>query len=200
MSAAEFTNMTNVISKENNSTADRWRQIEDRYSGVASSETRGSELVSSSLKITAQSGGFYDGNFCRVEIERDGMLQDIPFSFSRGVNVVVLDALDLTVIETAVFDTHGSSMESEELTRMIEWVEPGCVIVLLCKDDCMENMTESTRAAIEGMGSLRVRNLVYMLFLYGTRHFGIHGAQSWKRVLTMPLSHTSRQARVLPMR
>jgi hypothetical protein len=85
------------------------------------------------------------GDFCRIEVARDDILQDISMTFSRGLNVVVLDYIDGNVVETAVFDTHISSMESDSFTRFVDSLESGSIIILLCKDDCTENLTESAK-------------------------------------------------------
>ena len=72
----------------------------------------------------------------------------------------MLDSLDGIVVETATFDSHMSSEESEEFARMIEWLDVGTIVVVLCKDDCTENMTEAAKLACEELGSTVVRTLV----------------------------------------
>ena len=142
-----------------------------KSSGITPPELGG---ISNLLKITAQFGGFNDGmyiflnnslskltgNFCSIEIERDDVLQSIPLTFSRGPNVIVLDFLDGNLVETAVFDTHISSLDSEEFTRLVEWQNPGTIIIIMAKDDCVENLTESAKYAIEELGSMHIRELV----------------------------------------
>lgn len=100
-----------------------------------------------------------DGNFCRLEVELDSVMQDIPLNFSRGMNVVILDFLDGSVLETSVFDTHISGTESEEFTRMVEWLEVGAIVIILSKDDCSEHLTESAKQTIEELGSRHIRSL-----------------------------------------
>ncbi|KAJ3186848.1 hypothetical protein HK101_009545 [Irineochytrium annulatum] len=120
-----------------------------------------SGVMPSTLTIAAQSGGFSAGNFARVEVGRDDAAAALPGIFGRGLNVVVMDPLDGSVVETTAFDTHISQEESEEFAKMVEWLEPGMIVVIVAKDDAAENLTEAARAACESLGSSRVRDLHY---------------------------------------
>jgi len=160
LSAAEHLNLKSDPVSSSYSAEARWKQIQEQNTTKMTSSPDPSG-VANTLKITAQSGGFHDGNFARIEVERDGHYQQIPLSFSRGLNVIVLDSLDGIVVETATFDSHMSSEESEEFARMIEWLDVGTIVVVLCKDDCTENMTEAAKLACEELGSTVVRTLNY---------------------------------------
>jgi hypothetical protein len=143
LSAADHTRMNQISTY---TTVGRWKQIYEQNGGSGGT---------CSLKVTAQSGGLHDGNFCRIEVERDGVLQDIPLSFSPGLNVVVLDCLDGNVVETAVFEGRV-----EGFTRFVEGLEGGCIFVGMGMGDCSV-MSESAKGLFEQLGSIHVRELVY---------------------------------------
>jgi hypothetical protein len=119
------------------STSYRWRNIQVQGTTIDSANalklsTTGIALASQ-LIVSVQSGGFNSGNFSKVEIVRDGNLATLPAIFGRGLNVVILDPLDGAIVEAASFDTHISPEESEELAKLIEWLEPGMLVVIVAK-------------------------------------------------------------------
>lgn len=75
--------------------------------------------------------------------------------------MAVIDPLDGTVLERANFDTHISQDESEEFARLIEWLEPGMIVVVAAMDDAAENLTDNARAACERLGSTMVKAIRY---------------------------------------
>jgi hypothetical protein len=99
---------------------------------ILKSSTTGMTLPSE-LTLSAQSGGYFAGNFATIEILRDGLSVTLPTIFGRGLNVVVIDSMDGSIVETAAFDTHVSSHESEEFAKMIEWLEPGMLVVVVAQ-------------------------------------------------------------------
>ncbi|KAJ3114831.1 Carbon-nitrogen hydrolase [Phlyctochytrium bullatum] len=118
-------------------------------------------MLPSTITIAAQSAGFSAGNFAKVEISKDGSSVALPAIFGRGLNVVVFDPLDGSLVETAAFDTHISADESDEFAKMIEWLEPGMIAVVVAKDDAHENLTEAARVACESLGASKIRELRY---------------------------------------
>ncbi|KAJ3058391.1 Phosphorylase b kinase regulatory subunit alpha, partial [Quaeritorhiza haematococci] len=121
----------------------------------------GGAALASQLTLAAQSGGFQAGNFARIDVSRDGHGTAIPGIFGRGLNIAVLDPLDGSILETGSFDTHISPEESDEFAKMIEWLEPGMIVVVVAKDDCTEHLTEAAKLACESLGSCKVRELTY---------------------------------------
>jgi len=77
------------------------------------------------------------------------------------LNVIILDPFDGIVMQTASFDTHISKEESEEFAKLIEWLEPGTLAIVVGQDDCHENLTEAARAACESLGSASIRSVRY---------------------------------------
>ncbi|KAI9206273.1 glycosyl hydrolases family 15-domain-containing protein [Polychytrium aggregatum] len=113
------------------------------------------------LTITAESAGFSAGHSSRIRITLDGQEQSIPGLLGRGLNVIVLDPLDGTILETANFDTHISPSESDEFAEMVEFMEPGLIVVVLANDDCQGNLTEAAIVACEALGATQIRTVSY---------------------------------------
>ncbi|KAJ3400280.1 hypothetical protein HDU80_007107 [Chytriomyces hyalinus] len=148
------------------STSYRWRNIQ--VQGGANAEAKNVLKMSTSgvalpshLTVSVQSAGFSAGNFCKVDLMRDGVSIPLSAIFGRGLNVVVIDPLDGAIIESASFDTHISRDESYEFVKMIEWVDPGVIVIVVAKDDCAENLTTPARAACESLGSGKIRDVRY---------------------------------------
>jgi hypothetical protein len=112
--------------------------------------------LQSQVDITVESGGFFDGCFARICINGESVME-----CERGMNCVVLDPLSGKLRERDSFDVHISKEESEELTRFIEFIEEGMIVVVAAKDDASENFSESARVACESIGSSMVRSLGY---------------------------------------
>ncbi|KAI8846484.1 glycosyl hydrolases family 15-domain-containing protein [Chytridium lagenaria] len=122
----------------------------------------GSSSLPSMLNLTVQSAGFNSGNYAKFELTRDGAPLALSLdTFGRGLNVVVVDPLDGSVVETASFDTHTSGDESAELVRFVEWLEPGMIIAIAMKDDGAEHLTEAARETLESLGATRIRDVSY---------------------------------------
>lgn len=117
--------------------------------------------VPESFSIAAQSGGYQAGNFAVLELKRDGIPVHTSIVFGRGLNVLVIDPTEGRVIETGVFDTHISAEDSDELAKLIEWLEPSTVVVAIVKDDAYEHLTEAAKSALETLGSASIRLLGY---------------------------------------
>ncbi|KAI8814804.1 glycosyl hydrolases family 15-domain-containing protein [Cladochytrium replicatum] len=123
------------------------------------SATEGS--LPNSVTIVCQSAGFHAGNFARIELTRDTTGVSLPIVFGRGLNICILDSLDGTILDSGSFDTHISAEEAEEFARVIDYLEAGTIVVVVCKDDASENLTESSKSALESLGAGRIRDLTY---------------------------------------
>ncbi|KAI8849362.1 glycosyl hydrolases family 15-domain-containing protein [Chytridium lagenaria] len=146
------------------STLSRWRSIQVQNNGVVDNPLKMSTtgiVLPSSLTIATQSGGFAAGNFAKVEILKDGASVSLPAIFGRGLNIIVLDPLDGSLVETAAFDSHISSEESDEFAKMIEWLEPGMIVLVVAKDDATEHLSEAAKTACESLGSAKIRDVRY---------------------------------------
>ncbi|KAI9001604.1 glycosyl hydrolases family 15-domain-containing protein [Gaertneriomyces semiglobifer] len=115
------------------------------------------------IVVNAQSAGFAAGNWVKIEVWRDGMevLPATGITWGRGLNVCVVDPLDGGILERATFDTHISESESEEFVRLIEWLDPGTIVVVAAMDDCAERLTEGARKVCEMLGSRSIREVGY---------------------------------------
>ncbi|KAJ3120440.1 hypothetical protein HK098_004590 [Nowakowskiella sp. JEL0407] len=120
-----------------------------------------SSSLPNELTIVCQSGGFQAGNFCRIELKLDQATATLPIVFGRGMNVLVVDPFEGTIIENGSFDTHVSHEDADELARLIEWLEPGTLVLIVCKDDASECLTEAAKIACESIGSTKIRELTY---------------------------------------
>jgi hypothetical protein len=87
----------------------------------------------SSLSISIQSGGYCDGNFAFMDIQRDNVSITPISSFGRGLNVIVFDSIDGSILESATFDSHISAEESEDFSKMIESLEIGSIVAIAAK-------------------------------------------------------------------
>ncbi|KAF9584430.1 hypothetical protein BGW38_006478 [Lunasporangiospora selenospora] len=110
----------------------------------------------SALTIKVQSGGYHSGNFSRILINESTMSVS-----SRGINLVVIDPVQAVVLESVSFDTHFSEDESDDLARLVDWLQPGMIVVCAGKDDSFEHLTPAARTALKQLGSGLVTSLKY---------------------------------------
>jgi hypothetical protein len=130
----------------------------------------GVNLGKSKLSIQCQSGGFQGGNFARIQLLLDNEGLNSKSIFGRGMNIVVIDPNNGQVVETGSFDTHVSQEESHEFSKVIEWIDPGFIVIVVAKDEIAENLTESGNFGIliiiailacESLGSEFIRKVKY---------------------------------------
>jgi hypothetical protein len=120
------------------STSSRWRNIQVQsktgleVANALKTSTSGIALPNS-MTISTQSAGYLAGNFCKIELSHDGVSACPQSIFGRGLNVSIIDPLDGAIIESASFDTHCSSDESDDFAKMIEWLEPGIIVAIVVK-------------------------------------------------------------------
>ncbi|KAG0198605.1 hypothetical protein BGX28_007964 [Mortierella sp. GBA30] len=111
---------------------------------------------SGSLMIKVQSGGYHSGNFSKILVNESTMSVS-----SRGINMVVIDPVQGVLIESVTFDTHISEDESDDLARLVDWLQPGMIVICSAKDDCFEHLTAAARLALRQLGSEHVGDLKY---------------------------------------
>ncbi|KAG0360373.1 hypothetical protein BGZ54_009575 [Gamsiella multidivaricata] len=114
----------------------------------------GKSLTTLSIKV--QSGGYHSGSFSKILINESTMSVS-----SRGINMVVIDPLQSVLIESVSFDTHISEDESDDLARLVDWLQPGMIVICSCKDDCYEHLTSAARLALKQLGSGLTASLRY---------------------------------------
>jgi hypothetical protein len=108
------------------------------------------------LSIKAQSGGYFSGNFAKVEI--NGLVMEAN---SRGIHVWAIDRNENIILERASFDTHISEEESRAFTKFLNWISTGMIIVIASKDEFIENLTSEAIFALEQLGSTKIREVQY---------------------------------------
>lgn len=111
---------------------------------------------SNEVTIKVQSGGYHSGNFSKILVNESTMSVS-----SRGINMVVIDPVQGVLIESVSFDTHISEDESDDLARLVDWLQPGMIVICSAKDDCFEHMTAAARLALKQLGSDRLADLKY---------------------------------------
>lgn len=109
---------------------------------------------SSLVAIKVQSGGYHSGSFSKILINES----TISVS-SRGINMVVIDPVQGVLIETVSFDTHISEDESDDLARLVDWLQPGMIVICSAKDDCYEHLTPAACLALKQLGSKHIDDL-----------------------------------------
>ncbi|KAI1320532.1 hypothetical protein EDD11_000494 [Mortierella claussenii] len=110
----------------------------------------------SEVTIKVQSGGYHSGSFSKILINESTMSVS-----SRGINMVVIDPVQGVLIESVSFDTHISEDESDDLARLVDWLQPGMIVICSAKDDCFEHLTAAGRLALKQLGSERIADLKY---------------------------------------
>ncbi|RCI05496.1 hypothetical protein CU098_010917 [Rhizopus stolonifer] len=115
-----------------------------------------SDTNNRSITIKAQSGGYFSGNFAKVEINGSVMEAN-----SRGIHVWAIDRNENIILERASFDTHISKEESKEFAKFLDWLAEGMIVVIASKDEFVENLTEEAIFALESLGSTKIRDIQY---------------------------------------
>ncbi|KAG0215970.1 hypothetical protein BGX33_000668 [Mortierella sp. NVP41] len=111
---------------------------------------------STTFTIKVQSGGYHSGNFSKILINESTMSVS-----SRGINMVVIDPVQGALLESVSFDTHISEDESDDLARLVDWLQPGMIVVCASKDDSYEHLTTAARLALKQLGSGHITDLKY---------------------------------------
>lgn len=108
------------------------------------------------IQIKAQSGGYFSGNFAKVEI--NGTVMEAN---SRGIHVWAVDRNENIILERASFDTHISEEESQEFTKFLNWLNNDMIVIIASKDEFIEHLTEEAISTLEQMGSTKIRQVQY---------------------------------------
>ncbi|KAG0271768.1 hypothetical protein BGZ95_000371 [Linnemannia exigua] len=108
------------------------------------------------VNIKVQSGGYHSGSFSKILINESTMSVS-----SRGINMVAIDPVQGVLIESVSFDTHISEDESDDLARLVDWLQPGMIVICSAKDDCFEHLTSAARLALKQLGSELIGDLKY---------------------------------------
>ncbi len=146
-----------------------WAMVGQRGSapGAAREQMSGSAEVSATADVLIQdavAGGIRvialsapDQGLIRVQEAAVPVTSD-PLG-GRGLNTVVLDEENCEVLQTAAFDTSGSSSAADQFATLIEGLPTGRMVAVAARGDCATNLTERARAACELLGSTLIRRV-----------------------------------------
>lgn len=107
--------------------------------------------------INAESAGFNDGNFARVNANGNSILEN----GKRGINVVTFDMTTAQFLENKHFDTFSSQEQADSLAFYIKSQDTTKIIVLAIKDEGSSALTDSAKSAIRSIGSSQIDQLQY---------------------------------------
>lgn len=130
---------------------DEQQQLQQESSSYIPLVMKDSEVV-----IKAQSGGYYAGNFAKVEIN-----STIMEASSRGIHAWVIDLEKRVILERESFDTHISEEESRAFVDFLNTLKPGTVVIMASKDEFTEHLTDEALFTMEQLGSTRIRQVSY---------------------------------------
>ena len=109
--------------------------------------------------LKATSAGFSFGSMGEVLFK--GVTVPIQGGYSRGMNVVVIDPSTAQVVQTAAFDTYGSSQASDAFAALLEGLAYRQIVVVVVVDEASFYLTERAKLACESVGSGQIRSLGY---------------------------------------
>lgn len=78
---------------------------------TSSKDGKEEEAVHNELLLLVQSGGFSSGNFAELSITNNGELVPNPLVNGRGLNMIVINRFDGSILMTANFDLNYSASE-----------------------------------------------------------------------------------------
>jgi len=110
-----------------------------------------------SILIQVESAGWDDGNFTKFFV--DG--KRVEMESGRGLNLVILNSENGSVLERHVYDTGFLAGDSEPFASLVESLPTGALVLVGVMDDASENMTDSAREALQELGAAQVNNLSY---------------------------------------
>ncbi len=101
------------------------------------------------------SAGFNDGNFARVSVNGQAIVQE----GYRGHNLAVLNEISGQVMDIRHFDTYSSSSEADNMAHYIQNLPTGRIVLAAIRDEGSAKMTENAYLALESLGSQLARSV-----------------------------------------
>ncbi len=137
-----------------------WQQADQNAAGFNVREnvewTTASRLSTKPITVLLQSAWTNSVGFAVIEVNGQS-----PIQTGRGVNVVVLNQNSGEVLQTGHFDTYASAAQAAALMDFIYAVPPGRIVLAAVSDEGSLNLTDDARAALESIGSAKIRDLEY---------------------------------------
>ncbi|KAI8335069.1 glycosyl hydrolases family 15-domain-containing protein [Chlamydoabsidia padenii] len=112
--------------------------------------------ASGMLVIRAQSAGYNDGSFAKVDLNGNTMVAN-----SRGLHVWAVDCSEKLILEQASFDTHISTTESNNFVKFVNRLKDGMVVVIVARDEFTEHLTSEAIDILEVLGGKSIRSVKY---------------------------------------
>jgi len=107
------------------------------------------------ITIDVKSAGFAVGKTAAFSING----QPVDMSYSRGLNVVVIDPTTSHAMNSKTFDTCGSSEASDAFASLIEGLPVGFIVGVAIMDEGSLRLSDRARRACEMIGSALIHNL-----------------------------------------
>lgn len=73
-------------------------------------------------------------------------------SIARGLNVIVLDQNDGSVLETATYDTHATQESANSFAALVESLPDGRLVAVSVNDDASRQLTDRAKRAFASLG------------------------------------------------
>jgi|GEM_PF-2628894 len=110
-----------------------------------------------SVTIDVTSAGYAVGNTASFRVNGT----PVSMTSGRGLNVIVLDPSDGTVVRTEIFDTYLWTQQSDAFASLVEDLPIGYLVGIAVQDEAAWQLTDRARRACETLGSVQIYNLGY---------------------------------------
>ncbi len=116
-------------------------------------------FVKGGYQIIAKSAGYLVGNYWEISV--DGTVITTPGVTSRGMNVIVVNEKNGSVIHGENFDSFSSSARAEAFTNLLTSLPNGRIVAITIRDEGTKRLTEPAFQACESIGSHLIRSVGY---------------------------------------
>jgi hypothetical protein len=106
--------------------------------------------------LRVESAAALDGNHALFYLEND-----LLYSGTRGISVVVLDSQNGEVIEKKTFDTFASAEQADSLAALLNALPDGALVLAGVRDDGANSVTSAAIQALQSIGSQEIDKLQY---------------------------------------
>lgn len=110
----------------------------------------GSKIENTTILLEAISGGFLDGNFGAVEINK---VNKLPSTLARGHSIVDIDPHADTVIKEGTYDLYGHSNLADSIAQFLNSIPNGDIVAAVIINDGWTNITAAVKNAYHAVGS-----------------------------------------------
>ena len=112
------------------------------------------------MVISVVSSGFNGTNKAKISLNDEEIsCEKNVNSHYRGLHLVHVRSGK--VVTAQVYDTYASSVEIEKFIDLENHFEMGDLIIVACKDECRQNLSEKTKIWFTQMGSHYINGLIF---------------------------------------